>query len=467
MELEELFSISGSGLSEASSNASTSSTNATPTAVLFPCRYSPVSKNSTSPLVWSHALVPVLEDTRLYVAAVEGLLFLVGFVWNLFVLICYCWKPKLLKEPANVYLFNLAFVDLLLTLFITLTAFTSEATGEFIYGNNDFVRCNYCLFLGVFLHTFISMSLHTLAILSVDRCIILSYPLRYKSIFTWKKAALIMAALWVFSIAISLPPIVGFGEYEYNIAFSACNARWTGDGSRGVKNIYYVTFYSLEATIPILILILTNVWVIIKIHKVLKNQIIRRRTYRRNSKAAEAEEQYRKGQRQLVKVFTALFIAHIVCWTPVLTVLFISLVIGAEKIPLQVVVAGWLAYLSIPVVHPIIESSFIKDLRYQFDRTRRTVRSSFRKAHRSVSRSTSMRSRSRRELPPSEAIEAEARDNHKTSDHLSWSRSSPMGMGSAPINGYQTQPRTVVSFQVIEEAEGSSKQELQASVVYA
>ena len=458
MELE----VSGSGDFAGSGASNVTVPNAT---VFFPCRHSPFSRNSTSPLVWSHALVPVLEDTRIYVAVIEGLLFLVGFVWNLFVLICYCWKPRLLKEPANVYLFNLAFVDLLLTIFITLTAFTSEATGEFIYGKSDFVRCNYCVFLGVFLHTFISMSLHTLAILSVDRFIALSHPLRYRVTFTWKKAVLIMAALWALSIAISLPPIFGFGEYEYNIAFSACNARWTGEGWRGIRNIYYVTFYSMESIIPIIILTLTNVIVIKIIRRVLKNQITRRRTYRKNSKAIEAEEEYRKGQRQLVKVFTALFIAHIVCWTPVLTVLFVSLAIGAENIPLQVFVAGWLAYLSIPIVHPIIESSFIKDLRYQFDRTKSRVRSSLRyslrRAHSSVSSSLIvMRSRSRRELPPPEAVGA---DDHKSPDQsssdISVSTSSPM----VTANGYQTQYRTVVSFQVVEQ--GNTEQELQDFVV--
>ena len=138
----------------------------------WPCRSGPISKNSTSPFVW-HTPAQ-LQAARPYVATIEALLFLIGFLWNAFVLVSYSLKRKLLKEPANIYLFNLALIDILLCIFITLMSVVSEATGEFIFGASDFVRCNYCEFLGVLLHTFISLSLHTVTALSVDRFILLS-----------------------------------------------------------------------------------------------------------------------------------------------------------------------------------------------------------------------------------------------------------------------------------------------------
>ena len=371
-----------------------------PFELFWPCRhpYSELSRDSTSPFVWQ--LAPEVQDGRPYVATVEAIFLVVGLLWNIFVLLCYSLKPKLLKEPANIYLCNLALINFLLTILITMPCFTVEVAGEFIFGDSDYVRCHICDFLGVVLHTFISLSLHTMAALSVDRFIILFRPLKYKMIFNWKKALAIQITLWIVSVAISIPPIFGFGKYEFNLVFAACNARWTGQGTLGLRNIDYVTFFGLEAIIPIAVLTVTNIGVIKIVKQFLKSRVTRQRSFRSDGKdGAEEERKYKRQQNQLIKVFGALFIAHILCWTPVLTVTFIALGIGPTRIPIQVFLVSWLAYLTIPVIHPILESFFVKDLRYRINKTKKKVRSSLRRARGSfsqVSTSSIVRSFSRR-----------------------------------------------------------------------
>lgn len=380
--------LSGDGMDwlNASSSGNGSMNDTTPTFQLFfPCRQRPISSNTTSPFVWG--ILPELEPARPYVATIQALFIVVGIIWNLFVLISYCIKPRLLKEPANIYLFNLVVSDLILTIFITFSSFLVEVIGEFIFGSSDLVRCNYCLFLGVVMHTLISLSLHTLMALSVDRFVVLFKPMSYKSIFNWKRALVIQAILWVIAIGMSISPIFGFGEYEFNLGLAACHARWSGKSYRGINNLNYVIFYGVEALIPIIILAFTNIWVIKIVSSFLKKRISRRRTYREdnnNSNSHQEERQYQRQQRQLIRVFGALFVAHIVCWTPVLTASFVAAGIGATKIPVEIYVFSWLAYLIIPVVHPIIESFFIKDLRYRIEKTQTTVRSSFRRARGSL-----------------------------------------------------------------------------------
>lgn len=392
---EAWVSGSGSGSGEEAVN-NTGNDTAAPFELFWPCRhpYSELSRDTTSPFVWK--LAPQVQDGRPYVATVEAIFFIVGLLWNIFILLCYCLKPKLLKEPANIYLCNLALIDLLLTILITMPCFIFEVTGEFIFGDSDYVRCHICDFLGVVLHTFISLSLHTMAALSVDRFVILFRPLKYKRIFNWKRALAIQFSLWLASIAISIPPIFGFGKYEFNLVFAACNARWTGKGTLGLNNIDYVTFFGTEAVIPIAILTITNIWVIKIVRQFLKNRVTRQRSFRSDSKdGAEEELKYKRQQNQLIKVFGALFVAHILCWTPVLTVTFIALGIGPSRIPIQVYLVSWLAYLTIPVIHPVLESFFVKDLRYRINKTKKKVRSSLRRAHGSYT-STIVRSFSRR-----------------------------------------------------------------------
>lgn len=345
----------------------------------FPCRATPYSKDSVTPFVWGK--IPQLEGARWYLFVIETIFFLLGLTWNSFILACYIKKPKLLKEPANIYLANLAIIDILISVFITFTCLASEGAGEFVFGSSDFTRCIYCQFLGAVAHLLVSMSLHTLTALSVDRCILLSRPLHYKSICNWKRAVVVQVILWIISIIISLPPAFGFGEFEYNLVFAFCNARWTGISRSGIPNIYYVLFYSLETIIPIVILAFTNIWIIKIVKSVLKKGIVRKRSIRKDSDSGTPEEKkYINQQKQLVRVFGALFVGHVICWLPVLTVLFTSLGIGAEKIPLQIFLIGWLCYLINPVVHPVVETFFVKDLRYTVNKTKKKVRSSLKKA---------------------------------------------------------------------------------------
>lgn len=361
--------------------ADANDSNVSSTGLPWPCRSPPYSTNTTTPLVWT-ILPPQLYEARIYVAVVEAVLFLVGFCWNSFVVLSYCIKWKLLREPANIYLFNLAIIDLLLTVFIILTCVITEASGEFVFGASDYVRCHFCEILGMILHTFISLTLHTLTALSVDRCVLLSQPIKYKQIFTWQRALAIQISLWVISILISIPPLLGFGEYEYNVALGSCNARWTGVGRRGIENINYVIFFGVEAIIPIIILTVTNIYVIKIAKGFLKKRITRRRTYRGDNKDSnmQEEKQYKQQQSQLVRVFGALFVAHIVCWTPVLTITFVSVGIGAHNLPVELFLVSWLTYLCIPVVHPILESFFVKDLRSSIDKYKKSVGSSLSRA---------------------------------------------------------------------------------------
>lgn len=349
---------------------------------LWPCRADsgPISTDSiVFPPAWSLSLDEQLKRASVYVAVIEAIFFLIGFLWNFFILASYFRNPRLLKEPANIYLFNLAIADLLLSVFITLSACISSAAGRFIFGSSDFTRCHYCRFLGVALHTLVSFTLHILTALSVDRFILLAMPLRYKSLYNMKKALVITILLWLLSLGLAIPPVFGFGEYEFNLFFASCNARWTGRNKLGVENIHYVTVFGVEAVIPISIIIVTNVWVIKIIKSFLSSRIKRRRTYRGNiitSADKKDEIKYEKNQKQLVKVFGALFVAHSICWIPVLTVMFVSLGIGVAKIPPAVFISAWLAYLLNPVLHPMLETFFIKDLRYSITKTKQKVRSS-------------------------------------------------------------------------------------------
>lgn len=391
---------SGSAAANSSGALLDNDTAAPPDFEFFNCRTSELSRDSiTQPFVWS--IFYLLQDSTPYVAAVEGVFFLIAFFWNSFILCALLSSPRILREqPACIYLLNIALVDVIHSVTIILVSLVSEIEQEFVFGYSDLVRCHLCEFLGFMLLLLVACSLHSLAALSVDRFVLLARPLRYKDYFNWKRATLIVIGCWVISVFIAFPPLAGFGQYEFNVIFANCQPRWTGK-TNGIPHIYYALFVGGEAIIPILILAVTNVWTYKIVSGALRNKFKRQKSFRDAPKSVEEQQReigenrdYRHKQRQLVKVFGALLIAHIISWTPTLTIMIIALTMGAVALPAEVYIFGWISYLSNPVFHPIIESFFVKDLRRKMNKAKGRVRNSLKSASGSVmSRTPSLLSR--------------------------------------------------------------------------
>ena len=324
-----------------------------------------------------------LQGASVALAVVYIIFFLIAFPWNLFIVITYIVKYKLLKQPGNLFLFNLALADMLVSVTVLMFSFVAQAGKEFVLGFTDVVRCGVCEFSGFSLMFLVFLSFHLLAALSIDRFIHLAFPLRYKNLMSFGRAIVVLVIVWIVSLIVGLLPFVGFGQYEFNRQYGSCLPRFSGRNiTSGLLNFYYVIFCVLEALIPIIIIVVTNVFTYRLVAKFLRRNIRRRRTFRNpEAQASNTEEErtHKKQQTQLVRVFGALCIANCVSWTPVIAVVlsiaaFGAITMSVEDVPNAVYVFGWICYLFNPVVHPIIESFFVKDLRYQVKRARRTIR---------------------------------------------------------------------------------------------
>ena len=328
--------------------------------------------NITNSTVW---MLRIGLEGRIPVAIIEIIFFLIGFFWNLFIVVTYLVKYRLIKEPANIFLFDLALNDLLICIFLLPINIVTLVANEYIFGFNDPTRCNVCFANGFLVTFFALISLHGLALLSMDRFLLLSKPMWYKKNAKWWKAVLLVCSIWVISFVLALPPVFGFGEWEFNMNFGTCLPRWAGTRPNGTDNIYYMAVVLGEALIPVIILAVTNIWT----YKIVKSFLKRRHRRRSLYQGREQEDKkLKKEELQLVKVFGALFIANLISWT-LLFLVFVVIFITTQMdhpdvVPPWVYTIGWLCFLTTPVVHPIIESFFIKELRYQVHRARQTVR---------------------------------------------------------------------------------------------
>ena len=309
-----------------------------------------------------------------YVATVILIFFLLSFFWNLFIIITFLVKYNLLKQPGNIILLNLAITDLLISVMVLLFSMVTEIAQEFVFGSTDLVRCGLCDTAGFFFLLLFQISIHSLAALSLDRFIHLTRPLNYKHIMKPWRAIVIIISIWVISFVLAVLPLVGFGQIEFNRNFGACVQRFTGENAdSGLQNFYYVAFSTLWDLIPVVFLFVTNIWTYKFVSKFLKRNFRRASTYRREDKKTGDNKNYHKQQRQLAKVFSALLVSSMISWTPVLCVIFLIIFIPADDLPNEVYTFGWICYLTTPVFHPILESLFVKDLRYQVTRAKTSV----------------------------------------------------------------------------------------------
>ncbi len=329
---------------------------------LFSCAGSDLSNiNISVPQFWE--LIPALLPTVPYMATIEAVFFFMASIWNLYILVGYLMHRKLLQEPANVFFLNLSIADFLLSWFILLN-FVSQIQGGFLLGNSDVVRCGVCQFLGFYLVVLITATLHILAVLSIDRFVLLYKPVRYQDYFSWKKAMVIVIVIWILSIVLGLFPFVGFGSYEYSVALVSCQPTWLGQSKRGISNIYYSYVIAVEAMVPLVSLLLFNVFTYRIICKSLYSRFRRHLTFsENNSTTVLVRRTHRGNQKRVLYLFTALLIVNTINWVPVLTILSIVSIFGLSSVPLGGYLFGWLCYLLNPVLHPVIELCFIKGLR--------------------------------------------------------------------------------------------------------
>ena len=127
--------------------------------------------------------------TRLGTSVINGVSSPVAFAANALVVVAIIKKPSL-HTPSNILLCSLAVTDLLVGLIL------QPAT--IIVHNNDAARSSCSTRITVsFIEYFLTcVSFTSLSAISVDRYIVLFYPLRYNSIITLKRYLIITFTIW-------------------------------------------------------------------------------------------------------------------------------------------------------------------------------------------------------------------------------------------------------------------------------
>ncbi|ESO90972.1 hypothetical protein LOTGIDRAFT_178787 [Lottia gigantea] len=111
-----------------------------------------------------------------------------------------------LRTVTNIFIVNLACADLLLGIFVLPFSAALEVLDSWIFGT---IWCHVWLATDVLLCT---ASIFNLCCISLDRYIAITRPMKYPGLMSSKRGKLLVAATWIVSFLISLPPLIGWND---------------------------------------------------------------------------------------------------------------------------------------------------------------------------------------------------------------------------------------------------------------
>ncbi|XP_073431639.1 olfactory receptor 6F1-like [Dendrobates tinctorius] len=155
------------------------------------------------------------------------LLFFILYVTSLFgnlLIIIAIWLDKRLHIPMYIFLSSLAFLD------IWFISSTVPKLLAILASNNKIISISGCILQLYFYVSLGTIEFYILAVMSVDRYVAVSHPLRYHSIITNKFCRWLVCIAWVFGfISFIYPTLLLFGlsfcgPYEINHFFCDSSA---------------------------------------------------------------------------------------------------------------------------------------------------------------------------------------------------------------------------------------------------
>ena len=198
-----------------------------------------------------------------------------------------------IRTPYNAIVLNLAVAEFLLATFGVTLDVQSLVQNGWVHGKNI------CVTTGALVTTSGFVSMLTLCVLSICR---------YNSIFrfgnvtenvsSFKRAVTIICVIWMYSFALSLPPLFGWGRYVPEISGLACAPDWHSANVSKTYVMYMLIFgFFIPTTITIIASLLTCVEAF-----TFKSKVERRSTFKK----------YKRNLHLLLMMN----VSYLICWSP-------------------------------------------------------------------------------------------------------------------------------------------------------
>ena len=173
----------------------------------FNCLDENLSRDSISEEYWLIRLSgEQYISSGIAMSVIMTLMFIVGVTWNLIVIVIILVK-RLCHIPSVLLLLDMAITDLLFCLLIMPFSIVAGFAEEYIFGNSDYTRCQFCKFN----HFFIYLSVKIIFNRQTN------IPQKATSLsFTDRCKDFLILFAWIMTFVLALPPLFDFGEITYD-----------------------------------------------------------------------------------------------------------------------------------------------------------------------------------------------------------------------------------------------------------
>ena len=328
-----------------------------------------LSRDSLTEEYWNTAMMSgVHRAMGITTGTIMLLFFLLGVPGNGLIIFSIL-RHHLYKQPTLLLLLNLAVADFLACLIVIPPISVTGIAGEFIFGGSDYVRCKVCQ-AGIIIVLLSLVNLYMLALLSVDRFILIKYPLKYSKIVTLKATVVAILLTWLTSIFISLlPSVFNFGAVYYDHPTFTCTPQF--DGSTEVTlNIYYAVVILLVSVLPFSCLVVTNMWILVIAKRQIKQVYSMHKSTDKKywleystSIRKRMKNEKNKKQLQLLRVFGLILISNIITWIPLIIRIIEASIRTSDN---QALWSNFILIVSINshcIIHPFLQASLIPEIR--------------------------------------------------------------------------------------------------------
>ncbi|KAH8042305.1 hypothetical protein HPB51_021389 [Rhipicephalus microplus] len=126
--------------------------------------------------------------------------------------------------PSNKFVLNMAIVHLLQTFIVLPFVFVSILFQEWIFGDV------FCKIQGTLSICLTMANVFSILLIAVDRNCAVNSPLHYSMTITKKRTNALILSTWVIAITVSVPPLAGVSDLQYQKSWAMCTVTWYDSG---------------------------------------------------------------------------------------------------------------------------------------------------------------------------------------------------------------------------------------------
>ena len=270
---------------------------------------------------------------------------IMSLIANSFVLIFTMSHPKILKQPAIIFLTNFILGNWFMTFVYLPSTIISAATGEWVLGSNEENKHATCAFVGFLLLHNIHFTTLCLTVISIDRFLFIVKPCVHQRVMKPWVAILISISVWILACLLSSTPYFGLGEFGFSGTTASCVAVWPG-------NLGFVIFTVMTVLIFVTIIVTMTLWTFYYTKKFI----------RQLNTIDQQTHVYKTKIRKIFGIFGVMLLVNALSYLPGIFVGFIGFAIGIDELPNIVWPIVTILFFLNYVLNPVIQAYFRKEL---------------------------------------------------------------------------------------------------------